>query len=65
MINYIMMRERTVILCCGRKAGCPVMTITDDDRVKIKDDHGNTVIMELSQAKLIGESLEKVVKSEK
>jgi len=54
------MKERTIILCCGRKAGCPEMTIKEGDKVEIKDDYGNTVKMELSQAKLIGEALKKV-----
>ena len=60
-----MMKERAVILCCGRKAGCPVLTITQDEKVKIKDDDGNTVTMDLSQAKLIGQSLDKLTKEEK
>jgi len=36
------------------------MTIKEGDKVEIKDDYGNTVKMELSQAKLIGEALKKV-----
>ena len=50
------MKTRTIILCCG-KGGCPVLSV-EEDTVKIKDDEGNTVIMELSQARLIGKAID-------
>lgn len=52
--------NKTIILCCG-KAGCPELTIDDvKETVRIKDDDGNVVTMHLSQAKLIGRSIDKL-----
>jgi len=51
------MKERSVILCNTSRGCCPVMTVKEDNSVEIKDDYGNTVKMELSQAQLIGEKL--------
>jgi len=53
-----MNQNRTVILCCG-KGGCPELSIIDETKtVKIKDDDGNVVTMELSQAQLIGKAID-------
>lgn len=51
------MKERSVILCNTARGCCPVMTVKEDNSIEIKDDYGNTVKMELSQAQLIGEKL--------
>ena len=51
------MKERSVILCNTSRGCCPIMTVKEDNSVEIKDDYGNTVKMELSQAQLIGEKL--------
>jgi len=51
------MKELSVILCNTSRGCCPVMTVKEDNSVEIKDDYGNTVKMELSQAQLIGEKL--------
>ena len=52
--------NKTIILCCG-KAGCPELTVDDvNQKVKIKDDDGNVVTMHLSQARLIGQSIDKL-----
>ncbi len=50
--------NKTVILCCG-KGGCPELSlIEENDTVQIKDDDGNIVTMELSQAQLIGKAID-------
>lgn len=58
------MKERSVILCNTARGCCPVMTVKEDNSVEIKDDYGNTVKMELSQAQLIGEKLGELLDSE-
>lgn len=52
---------RSVILCGGKKC-CPELSITESNKVKIKDDDGNTVTMEKSQAKLITKALKELEK---
>ena len=48
------------VILCGGKACCPELSITESNKVMIKDDDGNTVTMEKSQAKLITEALKKL-----
>jgi hypothetical protein len=52
---------KSVILCGGKKC-CPELFITDDGKVKIKDDYGNTVMMEKDQAKMITGAVKKLEK---
>ena len=50
--------NKTIILCCG-KAGCPELSIDESNtNVTIKDDDGNVVTMQVSQAKLIGQAID-------
>jgi len=58
------MKERTILLCCGTNRGCPELTINDDDSVRIKDDYGNTVTMKLSQARIISDKIDELLKPE-
>ena len=51
--------KNTVVLCGGKRC-CPELTVLDDGRVLIKDDEGNTVTMEKSQALLISQAIEQL-----
>lgn len=54
--------NNTIILCCG-KAGCPELSVDDSGEVvRIKDDDGNVVTMQLSQAQLIDQALKQLTK---
>jgi hypothetical protein len=50
---------QTIVLCGGRKC-CPEMTELSDGKIQIKDDDGNIVTMEKSQAILIAEAVEQL-----
>lgn len=39
---------------CARKTCCPTMSLVDENTVQITDDDGNTVRMNIEQAKLLG-----------
>lgn len=49
-----------VVILCGGKACCPELSITENNKVKIKDDDGNVVTMDKSQAELISEAIKKL-----
>ena len=54
------MDKTTITLCCG-KGGCPELSICEEsDTVTIKDDAGNIVTMDLSQAQLIGKAIDSI-----
>jgi hypothetical protein len=50
------------VILCGGKACCPELSITESGKVKIKDDDGNTVTMDKSQAALIDQAIKKIEK---
>ena len=51
------------ILLCGGKACCPTLSLWKDKKtVQITDDDGNTVKMDISQAKLIDKALRDILK---
>ena len=52
-----------VFMCCG-KAGCPSVEYNTEGLVEIKDDHGNKVKMEESQARLIAQAVEELSNQE-
>jgi len=56
------LKDGAVMMCCG-KDKCPVMRFTEDKQIRIEDDYGNHVIMEVDQAKLITEALKELSKS--
>lgn len=39
---------------CARKTCCPTMRLVDENTVEITDDNGNTVVMSVEQANLLG-----------
>ena len=54
------------ILLCGGKACCPQLSLHKDKKtVQITDDTGNVVTMDISQAKLIDEALNDLLKEGK
>jgi len=54
------------ILLCGGKACCPMLVLLKDKKtVQITDDKGNTVEMDVSQAKLIDKALQDLLKEGK
>ena len=54
------------ILLCGGKACCPMLIIHKDKKtVQITDDNGNTIEMDISQAKLIDNALKDLLKEDK
>jgi len=54
------------ILLCGGKACCPMLVLLKDKKtVQITDDKGNTVEMDVSQAKLIDKALKDILKEDK
>ena len=54
------------ILLCGGKACCPMLIIHKDKKtVQITDDDGNTIEMDISQAKLIDDALNDLLKEGK
>jgi len=54
------------ILLCGGKACCPQLSLHKDKKtVQITDDSGNVVTMDISQAKLIDEALNDLLKEGK
>jgi len=49
------MSKKSIQLCCGSKR-CPTLTL-EGNNVRITDDHGKSVSIEVGQAKLIGKAL--------
>ena len=50
---------KSIKLCCGKK-GCPVVS-QKDDKITIRDDYGNEVIMESSQAALLPDAVKQLL----
>tara|TARA_B100000700_G_C14951102_1_gene811687 strand:+ start:634 stop:807 length:174 start_codon:yes stop_codon:yes gene_type:complete len=57
-----MRKNKNTIVLCGGKKCCPELSVTDDGKVKIKDDYGNTVTMDKAQAKLIDKAIKDLEK---
>ena len=54
------------ILLCGGKACCPMLVLLKDKKTfQITDDHGNTIQMHISQAKLIDKALRDILREDK
>ena len=49
------MSKKSVLLCCGSKR-CPSLTL-EGNNVRITDDYGKSIKIEVGQAKLIGKAL--------
>jgi len=54
------MSKKSIQLCCGSKR-CPTLTL-EGSRIRITDDHGKFITMEVGQAKLIGKALKELGK---
>ena len=57
-----MRRDRNTIILCGGKKCCPELSITKEGKIEIRDDFGNTVIMDKKQAKLISVAIKELEK---
>lgn len=58
-MSLLKITDQGVLLCCG-KAKCPVVSLDGDKHVKITDDDGNTVKIEIEQAELLGDALDQL-----
>ena len=45
-----------ILLCCG-KAKCPLVKLDEDEQLTITDDNGNTVKLDVDQAKLLTQAI--------
>jgi len=52
-----------VLLCCG-KAKCPVVRLQENEQLTISDDYGNTVKLDVEQAKLINKAIDQLKEKE-
>lgn len=59
-MNVLKFTPNGGVVLCGRKTCCPVIEKIDENRVKITDDDGNSVTMDIEQARLIGQALEQL-----
>jgi len=51
--------ENKIVLCGGKRC-CPEMTLLDNGKIQIKDDDGQIVTMDKSQALLITKAVEQL-----
>ena len=58
-VNLIM-SKKSIQLCCGSKR-CPTLTL-EGNNVRITDDYGKSIRIEVEQAKLIGKALKELGK---
>ena len=58
------MKERSVILCNTSRGCCPILTLSDNDTVCIKDDDDNVVNMTIEQAMMISDKLSSLLVEE-
>lgn len=64
MNNILKLNPNGSVTLCARKTCCPVMEDIGDNKVKITDDNGNSIIIDQGQAELIGDGL-KIIKGSK
>lgn len=64
MNNILKLNPNGTITLCARKTCCPVMQDLGNGKIKITDDDGNSIVIEQSQAELIGDGL-KVINGSK
>jgi dissimilatory sulfite reductase (desulfoviridin) alpha/beta subunit len=64
MNNILKLNPNGTVTLCARKTCCPVMQDLGNGKIKITDDNGNSIVIEQSQAELIGDGL-KVIKGSK
>ena len=63
-INIFMSKDIKKVVLCGGKKCCPELTINKQGKVEIKDNYGNTVIMDRNQAKMVTGAVEKLEKQQ-
>ena len=54
------MKSHSIKLCCGKK-GCPEISLIKG-KIKIKDDYGNEITITSDEAKLLGPSVNRLLK---
>jgi len=54
------MGKKSIQLCCGSKR-CPVLSL-EGNKVRITDDHGKSIVMEVAQAKRVSDALKELGK---
>ena len=54
------MSKKSIQLCCGGKR-CPILSL-EGNKVRITDDHGKSIVMEVSQAKMVSDALKELGK---
>ena len=54
------MSKKSIQLCCGSKR-CPTLSL-EGNKVRITDDHGKSIVMEVSQAKMVSDALKELGK---
>lgn len=64
MNNILKLNPNGTVTLCARKTCCPVMQDLGNGKIKITDDDGNSIVIEQSQAELIGDGL-KVINGSK
>lgn len=62
MNNILKLNPNGSVTLCARKTCCPVMEEIDNNKVRITDDDGNSIIISKEQANLIGDGV-KVLES--
>ena len=58
------MKERSILLCNTTRGCCPLLTLSDNDTVSIKDDDDNIVNMTVEQAMMISDKLSSLIDTE-
>lgn len=58
------MKERSILLCNTTRGCCPLLTLSDNDTVSIKDDDDNVVNMTVEQAMMISDKLSSLIDTE-
>ena len=54
------MSKKSIQLCCGGKR-CPVLSL-EGNNIRITDDYGKSIVMEVGQAKMVSAALKKLGK---
>lgn len=54
--EIVRVSERSVRLCCNKKA-CPTVTDLGDGRVEILDDYGNKIVVKKEEALLLSDGV--------
>tara|TARA_B110000858_G_C17383159_1_gene284709 strand:- start:190 stop:411 length:222 start_codon:yes stop_codon:yes gene_type:complete len=61
-MSNLKLKGNGILLCCG-KDKCPMVTLKDDNKVSITDDDGNTITVDIDQASLLPQAIDKLKNS--